>query len=220
MSGITGRVTGEIIEIKQAETMLLVGEVGAIEFSIDTGQNELTLLALETDGTAFHTLQNDARFRPGERVIAFLKGARCVGLRLDTADVSKTKTKETDIAKLKDRAMRNLHMAIGDCYALLNAFDANSVQAYAIALHLKQRGERTDQVLSIADQDAVCNSCKSTLHISPRRAYAFSDNFCNSCNANVKFTLREPLPRERDEARENLSWQEVQERIKAKFGGQ
>ena len=82
-NNFTGKITGTLTEIKQAETLLLDDEVGAMEFTLDTDTEPIVLLALDTDGTAYHTLQNDARFRKGVRVIAFLKGARCVSLRLD-----------------------------------------------------------------------------------------------------------------------------------------
>ena len=212
----TGKITGTLTEIKPTESLLLDGEVGAMELTLDTDTGPIVLLALDTDGTAYHTLQNDARFREGVRVLAFLKGARCVSLRLDRPE-QHSKQVETDIERLKDKAMHNLSMPKGELYALLNAFDADSIQAYAIALHLKQQGERTEQVLEIADKDAVCSDCKSTLHVSPRRAYAFSDTFCQKCNRNVRFRLLAPIPREvREDPQMRL--EEIQAALKKRFG--
>ena len=101
-NNFTGKITGTLTEIKQAETLLLDDEVGAMEFTLDTGAGPIVLLALDTDGTAYRTLQNDARFRKGVRVIAFLKGARCVCLRLDRPEQHSKKV-ETDIGRLKQR---------------------------------------------------------------------------------------------------------------------
>ena len=211
------KITGTLTDIQQAETLLLNQEVGAIECTVDTDAGPIVLLALDTDGTAYWTLQNDPRFRKGVRVIAFRKGARCVALRLDTPN-QHGKLLETDIGRLKDKAMQSLAMPKGELYALLNAFDADSIQAFAIALYLKQQGERTERVLEIADKDALCSDCKSTLHVSPRRAYAFSDTFCQKCSANVTFTLAEPIPGEIP-TEPPRSLEEILAKLQKKFKG-
>ena len=208
----TRKVSGTLMEINQAESLLLDStEVGEIAFCLETEDGQMVLRALDTDGTAYHTLQNDPRFCKGIRVIAFLKDDRVVGLRLDVPEQHQ-KQVETDISRLKDKAMQSLAMPKGELYALLDNFDAESVQAYALALHLKQIGERKAKVLEIADKDAICVDCKETLQVSPRRAYGFSDTYCMRCRQNVHFDLVDPIPREATEDPPSL--EEIQARLK------
>ena len=211
------KLTGTLTEIQQAESLLIEGrEVQHIHFAVTSaGSMSHRFVAASNDGTAFATLQNDPRYRPGVAVSLRHHRRICVGIRLLRADGGE-KDIETDIERLKNRAQRNLMLPKGELYALLDAFDADSVQAYALALHLKQQGEKTENVLALTDKNAVCSECKQEVHVSPRRAYAWGDTFCNSCEKNVQFNLLEPIPREKAEPPPSL--EEIQEQLKKRFG--
>ena len=209
---------GTLTGIRQAESLQIEDqEVHHIEFAVETVSRVVRLTASSDEGTAFATLQNDERFRAGTPVIAYHTGRLCVGLQLDQPQHAKTPV-ETDIERLKDKAMSNLHLKRGELYTLLDAFDPDSVQAYAIARQLKLSGEKTDKVLAIADKDAVCSDCRTRMHVSPRHAYRFGNSYCKTCDDNVSFDLLAPIPT--DTPKEVPSLDEIKRRLKERFGNE
>ena len=217
------KVTGKLKNIGNTQSLLIYNrEVELIEFQLTTAEKTLTCFCESEKGTAYHTLQFDQRFRNGVVVIAIgtqrneTDALQVTALRLaDTADVSGPQ--EADIAKLKDKAMANLALTRGELHALLGAFEANSPQAYAIAVQLRR--QHSDKTLPIADKVCRCTQCKAVFELeSPRHTYAWGKTRCNTCNENVSFDLVDPLPREAAES-EKLDWQEVQRRLENRFGG-
>ena len=211
------KITGTLTDIKTSETLLMCDkEVERIEFTIDEGETQHALAAVSDEGTAYYSLKYDKRFEAGTRVHCWIELGLCLAIRVYS--LSSSRTPETDISILKDKAKENIYLQIGEVYALLDAFDSESVQAYALALHLKQRGERTAKVLEIAgDQDAVCSECRHTIHVTPRRAYAWGDTYCPRCGKNVAFDLVDPIPTETTE-NPPMKLDEIEAALKKRFG--
>ena len=217
------KLTGQLQNIGNVQTLLIYNrEVELIEFQLTTDEKTLTCFCESEEGTAFATLQSDGRYRNGIAVVATgtqrneTDAFKVEAFRLaDTAHPSLDA--ETDIAKLKDKAMQNLSMTQGELHALLDTFDPNSPQAYAIAVQLRR--QHGDKTLPIADKVCRCTQCKAVFELeSPRHTYAWGKTRCNTCNENVSFDLVDPLPREATES-ENLDLQEVLRQLEDRFGG-
>lgn len=213
-------ITGKLLNIKQAETLLLDGqEVGSVSFQVQTETETVDAYALAPDGTAFHTLENNPRFRNGVDVkitgAETELGFKVLTIRLDQPDASGAPV--ADIQSLKDRAMRNINLAQGELHALLSAFEEGTPQHYAIAVQLRR--QHRDRTVAIADKVCRCRRCRATFELtSPHYTFAWGTSRCPQCKENVAFDLVDPLPREATDAKE-LDWQEMQKRIQARFGG-
>ena len=215
-------ITGRLTEIMQSETLLLdAQEVGRIDFTLtlEDGRHK-SLYAIAGDGTAYHTLETDVRIRIGLTVICQAATDRdghfkAFGIRLhDTAAVSRKQ--ETDIEKLKSKAMQSLTLTRGELHALHAEFDPNSPQAYAVAVQLKR--QHRDTLLVISEKVCRCAKCQATFELdSPRYTYAWGKTRCPKCNENVNFDLVDPLPSE-PKHQETLSVEETLKRIREKFG--
>lgn len=201
---------GNLTEIKQAETLLIYNKVvHRIIFVI----GEQRLSAVSDEGTAFYFLQYDQRFREGTAVRCWVSAGLCVGIGF--ADDPREPI--WDITELKDKAQANLNLKVGELHALYNAFDGETPQAYAIAVQLRR--QHRDRTYPVGDKVCRCDVCASTFDLdSPRYTYRYDMAWCAVCGENVNFSLVDALPRARDE-RDELSWQDVQDRLKAKFGG-
>ena len=217
------KLTGKLSSIAQAETLLLGNqEVGRIEFAILTEDGKTAeLYAISGEGTAFHTLEYDARFQVGTPVVCYVqrdstRAPKATGVRLlDTADASGAQ--ETDIARLKDKAMRNINMRQGELHALLSAFAPDTPQHYAIAVQLRR--QHRDRTVAIAEKVCRCQMCRATFELgSPRYAFAWGKSRCPQCDENVVFDLVDPLPSEPRASEEELTFEEVQRRLDEKFG--
>ena len=218
------KITARLTQIKQTETLLIgTQEVEQIHFCLTLDDaTETQCYAVSDDGTAYHTLQTDASFRVGVKVICITSEAeptgirKATGLRLfDTADASGKQ--ETEIARLKDKAMQNMNLTRGELHALLASFDSDSPQHYALAIQLKR--QHRDKTVAIAEKVCRCTRCKSVFELdSPRYTFAWGKTRCPKCNDNVNFDTVDPLPREPAE-KEELDWQEMQRRLKSRFGG-
>ena len=218
----TNERIGRLTEIQQAETLLLDNkEIGRIDFTLTLESKKAQqMYALEGDGTAYHTLESDARFRIGIALICQVvedqEGQlKTVGVRLqDTADASGKQ--ETDIARLKDKAMRNMSLTRGELHALHAAFDPQSPQACAIAVQLKR--QHGDTTLAISEKVCLCVKCRATFELdSPRYTFGWGKTRCPKCGKNVNFDVVDPLPREPVEEVSH-SVEEVMKRIREKFG--
>lgn len=212
-------ITGTLLNIKQAETLLLDGaEVGRIGFRIQTETETINAYALASDGTAYHTLEHTPRFRAGVGVkitgVETEIGLKVLTIRLDQDDASGTAV--ADIQVLKDRAMRNMNMTRGELHALLAAFSPDSPQHYAIAIQLRR--QHRDRTVAIAEKVCRCQACRATFELdSPRYTYTWGKSRCPHCEENVAFDLVEPLPKE--DTKPKPDWQEMQKRIRDRFGG-
>ena len=217
------KLTGKLTKIAQAE-MLLLGnqEVGRIEFAVLTEDGQTTeLYAISGEGTAFHTLEHDARFQIGIPIVCHVQrdtaGAlKVTGIRrIDAANVSGAQ--ETDIARLKDKAMRNLNMTQGELHTLLSVFEPDTPQHYAIAVQLRR--QHRDRTVAIAEKVCRCQQCRATFELdSPRHTFAWGKARCYRCNENVAFDLVDPLPREPREPDKEMTFEEIQRRLDEKFG--
>ena len=207
------RYTGTLTKIKQTETLLIWDkEVQRISFTVQQTDGTLQEMAAVSDeGTAYYFLEYDKRFRTGTAVRCYKEAGLCVGIALVSDD---DREPITDIERLKDKAQDNLFLKAAELHALFHAFPADSPQAYAIAVQLKQRYR--DRTYPIAERDAVCSTCRSELHVSPRHAYRFGKTRCDTCGKNVDFDLVQPIPREPSEPPPSLD--EIQKKLKQKFG--
>ena len=212
-------IVGKLLNIKQAETLLLEGqEVGSIGFQIQTETQTINAYALASDGTAYHALENNLRFRGGVGVkITGEKtstGFKALTIRLDQPDASGAVI--SDIQALKARAMQNINLAQGELHALLSALEEGTPQHYAIAVQLRR--QHRDRTVAIADKVCRCEQCRGTFELdSPRYTFAWGKSRCPQCKKNVAFDLVEPLPREDTDSKPD--WHEMQKRIQDRFGG-
>lgn len=216
-------LTGKLTRIAQAETLLLgTQEVGRIEFALLTEDGQTAeLYAISGEGTAFHTLEHDARFQVGTPVVCHVQrdstgSLKATGIRLmNTADASGAQ--EADIARLKDKAMQNMNMTQGELHALLSAFESDTPQYYAIAVQLRR--QHRDRTVAIAEKVCRCQTCRATFELdSPRYTFAWGKTRCPQCHENVAFDLVDPLPSEPREPDKELTFEEIQRRLDAKFG--
>ena len=214
-------IEGKLLKIRQAELLLLDGEeVGSIGFQIQTETETIDAYALASEGTAFHTLENNPRFRNGVGVK--LTGEKTeIGFKVltirfdDAADASGAAI--ADIQALKDRAMKNMNMTQGELHALLAAFESDTPQHYAIAVQLRQ--QHRDETVAISEKVCRCQKCRATFELdSPRYTYGWGKSRCPQCEENVAFDLVDPLPRESTKS-EVPDWQEMQKRLQDRFGG-
>lgn len=214
-------VTGKLLNIQQAEMLLLDGkEIGSIGFQVQTDSETLEAYALASDGTAYHTLESNPRFRDG--VAVKITGDETeIGFKVLTirlGDIGAHRTAISDIQALKDRAMQNLRMTQGELHALLSAFEPGTPQHYAIAVQLRR--QHRDKTIAIAEKVCRCRECRATFELdSPRHTYAWGEARCPKCDENVRFDLVDPLPRETTKS-DNLDWQDVRKRLRAQFGSE
>lgn len=213
-------IEGKLLNIKQAEMLLLDDkEVGNVAFQIQAETGTIEAYALASEGTAFHTLENDTRLRAGIGVK--VTGAQTeIGFKVLTIRPSYIKSRGAaiaDIEVLKNRAMHNMNLAKGELHALLSIFPPDSPQHYAIAVQLRRH--HGDKTVAIAEKVCRCQQCRSTFELdSPRYTFAWGKTRCPQCHENVEFDLVDPLPREKDKT-ETLSFEEIQKRLKERFGG-
>lgn len=214
-------VKGKLLNIGQSEMLLFDGEeIGSIGFQIQTETETMDAYALASDGTAYHTLENNPRFRTGVDVKITGEqtesGFKALTIRFDKDDASGTAI--ANIQVLKDRAMQNMNLTQGELHALLSAFEPDTPQHYAIAVQLRR--QHRDRTVAIAEKVCRCSECRATFELdSPRYTYTWGTTRCPECDKNVAFDLVDPLPRETKPETEELSWQEINRRLEAKFGG-
>ena len=208
------KITDTLTKIEPVETLLIHGkEIHRILFHV---KGKLRAIAAVSDeGTAYYSFQHDKRVRPDTPVDYYMGGGLCLAIRIHNPADSKQRDPETDIEKLKDSAQANMSLTIGELHALYAQFPSDSPQAYAIAVQLRRQHQ--DKSLQLGEYDAVCFECRTALNADPRYAFRFGKAHCYECKGNVPFTLVKPLPREPQKPPPSL--EDVQRRLKEKFGG-
>ena len=220
------------IENVQEPLDLLLGDsdgeqkVRQIEFEL-TADCGLTLdVTARTDtGTAFYALLHDENFAEGCVCLATgyllsddVSYPKFIAETLHRGTSHQNLVIESSMESLdtlKAKAQGNLYMGKAALFKLLDSFDQGSPQHYALALQLRRQHQDRSSETEVAEKETVCQECRTALHIDNKYAYNFGKARCNTCQRNMPFDLVDPLPREETEP---LSFEEVQKRLKERFG--
>lgn len=223
-------LVGTLVDVEGPDSTLIhtgdtEKEIHEYFFSItDESGLRLPAEANSANGTAFYALKHDPLFREGHtcRATGYLanlhghtvfcvqelqRGTSHANLVIDPLSLT--------LEQLKDKAQDNLYMGKAALFKLLDSFSVGTPQHYVLALQIRRQHHDKSEDTAVAEKDAVCENCKTQLYINLRYAYRFGKAHCQTCERNVAFDLVDPIPRE---TKEPLSFDEIQARLKQRFG--
>ena len=227
------KIIGRIVD-KQMPVDLLLGnsegetEIQQIDFAIHADCGLVVQATARSDvGSAFHAFNVDTRFAEGARILAT---GYLIGGITDTQMIAEILTAETahtmleaeidavDLQALIDKAESHMMLKQAELFQLLGAFEEGTPQHYAIATQLRRGHKVKGHATRIAEKVCLCHECRKIFRfISPLQAFKYGRALCSHCGKNVAFDLVDPLPRDPEDEKEQLSLDDIQEQLRKRF---